>query len=326
MKPCTLIIPVYNQKEVTRRCLESIFKHADSKQNVNLILVDDASVPETASFLFEISKMPQKIPIRLLRFETNQGYIKSANAGLTAATTPLVCLLNNDTVVTESWLETMAAHFDRHPKIGMVTPQSTTYGLHPKRGENVEDIARQLRTKFSDHFIETAHCHGFCALIKKEVLERIGVLDEAFGRGYFDDQDFTRRVLKEGYLSVIAQDAYVWHEEHATFTTEDREKLFEKNRELFHTRWGKPKRILAVARRIKDEAHASKIAETCLGLARGGNWVWLVGPQGYSELVKETSRHANIRAHWLPRFWIPPYSAYLYLKRRKKPFDEVRSL
>ena len=65
--------------------------------------------------------------------------------------------------------------------------------------------------------MEMNQCQGFCMLIKREVIERIGYLDERFGIGGFDDTDYSMRAYRAGYKSVSVYSSYVYHKEHKSF-------------------------------------------------------------------------------------------------------------
>jgi len=117
-------------------------------------------------------------------------------------------------------------------------------------------------------------------LIKREVIKRIGHLDEAYGIGGFDDTDFSRRAHLAGYKCVCAKDAYVYHDWHTSFKEAgNREELVRKNEKIFFDKWGRYLRIgypIVYNGRIEDFYTDIK---TCLGMAREWNWVhaWLSG-------------------------------------------------
>ena len=99
---------------------------------------------------------------------------------------------------------------------------------------------------------------GFCLLIKREVLDRIGAWDERFGLGNFEDDDYCRRALDSGYKAVIAQDAFIHHFGHVTFHGEriDLRQQLLANQRLFEQKWNPvsqadppPSSVPAIARR-----------------------------------------------------------------------------
>ena len=114
-------------------------------------------------------------------------------------------------------------------------------------------------------------------LIKREVIDRIGYLDEIYGMGGFDDTDFSKRTDLAGYKCVCAKEAYVYHDWHTSFgKDENREKLVRKNEEIFVNKWGRYLRIgYPITYSTKEDFYID--INTSLGFAREWNWVhaWL---------------------------------------------------
>ncbi len=274
MTACDIVVTVYDKIDLTRNCLESVVRHFRPCDRI--IVIDNGSGEETREFLGRFAHGNPGTPIEIVRLEKNQGYLRAANEGLRRSSRSAVCLLSNDTVVTAGWLERMCGFLEAQPNIGIVNPMSTTFGLYPQRGQTPEDVARSLARE-KGRYTECAGCVGFCMLIKREVISAVGVLDEAYADGYFEDTDFCRRAIAAGFTCAIARDAYVWHREHSTFGSGEREQLFVKNRRIFEARWGKPRRFIYVAAR--RAGGSPKIINECLDSARRGNWIWLIVAQ-----------------------------------------------
>jgi len=266
---CDIVLTVYNNLELTKNCLKSIFKYFRSGDR--LIIVDNASNEETEDFLKRTKENSKDFDIELVRLYPNQGFIKAANTGLRKSSNEFVCLISNDTVVTEGWLGKMCNALTGHPEIGVINPSSNTFGIHPSKGQAIEDLALSL-DKYRGQYRLTSGCVGFCMLIRKKLIDKIGYLDETYQGGYFEDTDYSRKVQEAGFKCAIAQDSYVWHKEHSTFKSAQIEELFKRNREIFHKRWGIPLRIL-VSLREKTQDGAINF---CLRLANKGNWLWVV--------------------------------------------------
>ena len=82
----------------------------------------------------------------------------------------------------------------------------------------------------------------FCVAIKKEVFEKIGLLDEVFGIGMFEDDDFCERAKAAGYQLVCADDVFIHHHLGATFDQEPpewKQNLFKKNKAIYESKHGK---------------------------------------------------------------------------------------
>ncbi len=314
MTECDIIIPVWNQLEFTRDCIESIFRNT-TEVDYRLIMIDNASDAPTKDYLEKLEALKKPL-VKVARNENNLGFIKAVNKGMELSDAPYVCLLNNDTIVYDGWLKTMIDIAGRSKETGLVNPSSNNLGQRPNPGEPVELYAHRLK-KESDRSAELGAVTGFCMLIKREVINRIGAFDEIYGMGNFEDTDYSRRAVKEGFKCVRACGAYVYHRENASFKllktfNED----FERNREIFETRWGKPRRIAYVLDAC-DDNELKRLEVESLKLARLGNWVWFffkdaVAMPEHSNIIKVSLDQDN--------YYIK--SAFRILKKKKK-FDEI---
>src|SRR5262245_36921432 len=115
-KICDIIICVWNNKEVTRECIESIAKN--TQYPYRLVLIDNASGEETQTYLESLKKDP-RFKVIIIRNEENLGNTKAVNQGLTATDAPYVVNLDNDTYVAEGWLTEMVKVAESDPQIGM---------------------------------------------------------------------------------------------------------------------------------------------------------------------------------------------------------------
>ncbi len=115
-------------------------------------------------------------------------------------------------------------------------------------------------------------------LIKREVIEKIGLLDESYEVGYFEEADYCRRAQKAGYRFARAKAAYVYHIERYTFDKRaDREELFAKNRKLFESRWGESLRIaIIISKPPKDRIDKDEIEQIILTSASENHRVYVL--------------------------------------------------
>ena len=224
--PLTIIIPVYRNAQMTRACIQSVLAHRDAALH-HLVLINDASPePEMAGLLNGFGPAPN---VFVLTNKSNLGFVKTVNRGLSFALGGDALLLNADTVLFEGGLEEMC-RVAAAPEIGTVTALSNnatifSYPHDELRRETLEDIgwaelARTALTESAGLAIDVPTGHGFCLLIKGEVLRRVGVLDEAFGRGYGEENDFCMRAANLGYRNVAAAGVLVVHRESASFAEE----------------------------------------------------------------------------------------------------------
>jgi len=313
MTGCDIVIPVWNHLSFTKDCIDSIRKNTPSPHR--LVIIDNASDDETRRYLESLAKKDAPATL-LIRNDTNVGFVKAVNEGMRSSDSRFVCVLNNDTIVTEGWLEEMIAVAESAGDIGIVNPSSNNLGQKPAAGEPVERYAALLR-KQRGAYVELGAAIGFCMLIKRDLLDKIGLFDEIYGMGNFEDTDFSRRAVKEGYRCVRACGAYVYHRENTSFgKVKTFDEDFRRNREIYEFRWGKPKRIAYVLDSY-DANTLMKLENDSMKLARGGNWVWYFP----KERVRVPS-HANIISVTPPGQHFYLATAFSILKKKKR-FDEI---
>lgn len=234
---CDIVIPVYNALELTRNCLGSIYEN--TRVPFNLILIDNGSGAATGDFLKGFRSSKENVV--LIDNRENLGWIKAVNQGIGLSKSPYVCIMNNDTVVrTGDWLAELIDVADSSPDIGLVNP-------------NFEVRHKEVSKK---PFAEIDFCRGYCILIKRAVIEKIGALDEEYGLGYYDDDDYSVRAIRAGFLCVKANNVFVEHLRDSTFTAvfneDKRISLHEKNKALFYSKWGRRLRLLFIISAAKD--------------------------------------------------------------------------
>lgn len=155
-------------------------------------------------------------------------------------------LLNNDVIVSQGWLANLKSALYSAPDIGMVGPVTnyasgrqqveTGYtdipGYHAEaRLANAPDAAKRL---------EARRLVGLCLLFKRELMDTIGLLDERFSPGHYEDDDYCYRARLKGYRLLIAGDCLVHHEGSASFRevySSSLQELVERNRRLFMEKW-----------------------------------------------------------------------------------------
>ncbi len=238
-KLTSIIILGYNQLGYTKLCIESIYRYTISP--FELILVDNGSTDGTAEYVESI------VGAKVIKNKENLGFAKGCNQGIEAAEGDYILFLNNDVIVTEHWLDNMIECLESDPKIGIVGPRSnyvnsaqiidvsydTIEGLHRFAG----DFNRQGQ----DKWFEVDLLIGFCMLIKREVIDKVGLLDERFGLGNFEDNDFCLRTRTAGYRLVCAGNTYIHHFGNRTFAGNQVPygEWLEENLKKFNEKWGK---------------------------------------------------------------------------------------
>jgi GT2 family glycosyltransferase/Flp pilus assembly protein TadD len=183
--------------------------------------------------------------------EKNLGFAAGNNLGISVGRGDYILLMNNDVVVTPSWLTRLICCMERDPRIGIVGPM-TNYVSGPQLVEDVtydkaslhglNEFATEFAAQHKRHAQPFFRVVGFCMLIRRSVSEKIGGLDEAYGLGNFEDDDFCLRAALAGFESWIAKDCFVHHFGSRTFVGAniDYTESLCKNWEIFKRKWELP--------------------------------------------------------------------------------------
>ncbi len=237
-----IVIPVYNALEDVKQCLASVAKQRGWYRGKNYV-VNDASNEETSAFLQEFCRT--NADFVLIEHETNCGYTKTVNDGLRQSNADFVITLNSDTIVTQGWLQGLIRCSRSGGQIGIVGPLSNAASWQnvpslldednqfavnelPK-GWAPDDMAAAVRRASFRIYPRVPFVNGFCFMIAREVIEKIGYLDEeTFPTGYGEENDYCLRAADAGFELAIADDTYVFHAKSKSFGHETR-KIYSKN-------------------------------------------------------------------------------------------------
>ncbi|MGE6630280.1 glycosyltransferase [Bacillus sp. NPDC077027] len=236
----SIVILTYNELHLTKQCLQSIKQHTPENE-IELIIVDNASTDGTKEYLEQLSEAT------VIYNQKNLGFAKGCNQGAKVATGDSILFLNNDTMVTENWLPPLRTALYQSKQVGMVGPVSN-YVSGPQMVQPSYDHIDQL-SSFAKQYTDAMRGQvknvlrlvGFCLLVKREVVEDVGLFDERFVYGSFEDDDLCVRALLKGYQLQIVYDSFVHHHGHATFRANQETNistLFAENRVRFLEKWG----------------------------------------------------------------------------------------
>jgi GT2 family glycosyltransferase/glycosyltransferase involved in cell wall biosynthesis len=240
----SVIILTHNNWAYTSACLDSVLDLTDYP-NLEIIIVDNASTDETRDNLRTFERRDERVTVVLN--DTNVGFAAGNNTGLRLAHGEFVVLLNNDTVVTRGWVRDLIRPLQLDATAGMAGPLTNAIGneqkVKPGYG-GVGDMhgwSRRFVRERLRHTLEVGNLAFFCVAIRRAVLDEVGLLDEAYGIGFFEDDDYCRRVRQARYKLLVADDVFVHHHLSASFAprgSEANEALVARNKKLFEERWG----------------------------------------------------------------------------------------
>jgi GT2 family glycosyltransferase len=238
-------IPVRNQLPFVKACLASLRRHSPE---VPVLIIDDASRAPCAEFLAHYAATTPEV--RLIRNDRQRGFPYNCNEIFYNTSQTTVCLLNSDTLVSPRWHLSVLEGMARSAQYGLAGP-STSYThtaqqlteLLAKRVEqdieSVTRIAAVVRERFRGQYRVLPQLGGFCLFVRRALIERIGYLDERFGLGCGEEDDFAYRAIRAGFTPLWVQESYVHHFGHCSFTEElgERSKeLWERNRVLLEVK------------------------------------------------------------------------------------------
>jgi GT2 family glycosyltransferase len=242
----SIILVTFNGEPFTRMCIASLIAAADSR-SCEIIVVDNGSTDGTTAFLRSVAEHHSHV--RLIFNSENRGFAAANNQGLALARGSVLVLLNNDTIVPPGFLAPLHAHL-RDPAIGLIGPvtnrASNESGIETSYNTYGEflDFSAALATARAGECFEIPMLIMFAVAMRRDVFDRVGFLDEHFGVGLFEDDDYSLRVRELGYHVVCASDVFVHHFGQGSFgqlvASGEFNRLFELNRSYFEQKWKRP--------------------------------------------------------------------------------------
>ena len=211
----SVIIVSYNNYETTTKlCLQSLLKEPGSR-DFEIIVVDNASRDDTPRKLLEIAS--QESGINVVLNEKNRGFAGGNNAGANIAQGEILFLLNSDTIASPFTISKLSRLMIDNPDWGMLGPATNAAGNEQKifiESGDTDKIIEEGEV-FCSHsngdYFPSERLDFFCVAIRKTVYEQIGGLDELFGRGYYEDVDFSMMAKRAGIKMMFAEDCFVYH-------------------------------------------------------------------------------------------------------------------
>lgn len=240
----TVIVPVYADLDATRECLMALVAEAGGRQDVRLVVVDDASPDEDVRALLDA--LAGRGAIELKRNVVNLGFAGAVRRGLEDARGCDVLLLNADAVLPPGALDRLAQAAYAAPDIGTATPLSNNgeYTSFPRHAEahpapprdaarRIDEAAARLH---AGRVVDLPNGTGFCLFIRHDCLAAVGGMPAIYLRGYFEDLEFCLRARRAGFRNVCAASLYVVHHGTLSFRA-DKRALVVRNLALLRRRF-----------------------------------------------------------------------------------------
>lgn len=233
----SIIIPVYNKCDYTLRCLLSIYENT-SGVSYEVIVVDNASKDSTSAMLSSFEN------IVAVRNSENKGFVEACNIGAAKARGEYLLFLNNDTEVTQGWLEAMCQPFENQETgiVGakLVYPDGSLQeagniiwkdasGWNYGRGDDPKKPEYCYRKSVD-------YCSGACLQISRTLWDEIGGFDMRYAPAYYEDTDLCFEVRNRGYAVIYQPEAVVIHYEGVSSGT-DINKGYKKFQQINHSKF-----------------------------------------------------------------------------------------
>jgi GT2 family glycosyltransferase len=204
--------------------VESIFADCSgygAAEDFEVIVVDNGSTDETQAYLR--SAMEREPRLRCVFNQSNRGFAGGNNDGIEIASGLFLVLLNSDCIVTGDWLKGLKEPLLEDRGIGLIGPVTNSAGNEQRiftTGTTPDEIFEEGRTWVGNSAgarFETEMLGFFCVALRRDVLDRVGMLDEGFRLGFYEDDDYCIRARQAGYRLICAEDVFVFHRGGATF-------------------------------------------------------------------------------------------------------------
>ncbi len=246
-RPTVAIVSVnFNQTALTAEMLDSL-QRAGLDTWCEVWVVDNASAEDGSSVLAKAYPW-----INTIRSEQNLGFAGGNNLAIAQTHSDYVFLLNNDAIIDAGVLEGLVGRFRENPRLGALSPviydfpQTTP---HPTiqyagatevsgwMGRNAT-LHRGEAAGAQGHGLQSVHyTHGAAMLVSREVIERVGLLEEGFFL-YYEELDWCDRIRAAGFDIMLDADRAIWHRESVSTGVDS----------AFKTYWINRSRILYVRR------------------------------------------------------------------------------
>ena len=238
----SVIIPIFGKIEFTIACLRSIAKHSP-KTPYEIVIIDDCSHDNSVEILTKIGG------IRLYSNKENQGFIKSCNAGARISKGEYLYFLNNDTEVTEGWLDNLYQTFSDFPGAGLVGSKL----IYPDgslqeaggiiwRDGSAWNFGRNQDANLPifNYARHVDYCSGASIMVPRNIFDDMGGFDEYYLPAYYEDADLAMKIRQSGHHVIFQPLSTVIHFEgmsSGTDLTQGTKAYQVDNQKKFFERW-----------------------------------------------------------------------------------------
>ncbi|MHA1613778.1 MAG: glycosyltransferase, partial [Candidatus Thorarchaeota archaeon] len=231
-----IIVAVHNACSSAVKCIESIQRETPTWIKKKITVVDDCGDAYTNEKLNSFSD------VNVIKTKVNSGYLPSIDLATKKTSSPWICYVNSDVIVTDGWIAKMIYAAELGRDVAIVNPftnNAAHLSIQYPFGSNFQDCAEKVVSCSERRRFEIVTPVGFCMLVWREALEEVGGYDvEYYGRGYGEECDLYMRLEEAGWSSIMCDDAFVYHEGGQTFSQFGKQQEFEyAGYKKFIARW-----------------------------------------------------------------------------------------
>jgi GT2 family glycosyltransferase len=193
----SIIVPLYNQLAYTKTCLESV--RSTTSHETEIILIDNASSDGTAEYLATLDG------VLIICNKENLGFAGACNQGIRAASGEWIVVMNNDVILSDGWLVGLL-DAARRWDLQIVSPAI-------REGEHNYEIGQYARelTGRMNAVIRKGQANGICFMANRRVFETIGIFDDNFRIGQYEDKDLFLRATQAGFKLGTVGSSFLHH-------------------------------------------------------------------------------------------------------------------
>lgn len=307
----SIILVTYNQLDMTKLCVDSIRSNVPNG-TYEIIVVDNASTDGTVEWL------GKQADIRPIFNDTNRGFPAACNQGAEIAQNGNdIFLLNNDTVIMKNSIYTLRMALYEEKETGAVSACSNHAGKRQEIDEKFADLEDYMQyAKKNNCYHPNRHekrltLMGFALLTRYGIWREVGGLDEIYGRGNFEDDDYCMKLLLNQYSLILCRDSFIYHFGHQSFqgmkidTPTEYNLLFHNNRDKFNQkwdiRWGYFSHVRTDILEYLEEDSSQKFSLLEIGCAAGASLLEISNRFPKAELfgMELNARSVYIASHYL---------------------------
>lgn len=241
----SIVVLTYNNLELNKYCISSILEKT-AYANYELLILDNQSTDGTIEYLKQLDE--QKNPhVKVIFNDKNSGFAGGNNKAIQEAAGEYIVLLNNDTVVTRGWLTNFVKHFQNDSECGMCGAVTNSIGNEAMIGVRYTNLQEMEEFAYSytglhnnETYTDVDRIAMFGTMIRKEIMDKYGMLDDNYQVGMFEDDDYAKVIEKAGYHFYMVEDVFIHHVNNASFKkldSKEYQEIFKRNREYFEKKW-----------------------------------------------------------------------------------------